>query len=338
MMDWRFLHPWFLVLAPIPLLWLAWRVWKRDKLQPTVLFSDLAPYAAGGPSLKQRVWTSLPVLRAVVLLLGIVALARPQYGRVESRVDAFGLDIALALDISGSMEYQDFEPNRLEAAKRVLKEFVFERTSDRISVVVFAGAGAILVPPTFDTGAVAQQLDQVRSAVDQRYGSAMPDGTAIGTGLALALDKLKDSTAKSRVVVLLTDGENNAGQIAPLQAAEAAKALGVRVYTIGIGSNGMLQVNRRDAFGRIRQEIIQVTIDEKSLAAIAELTGGRYYNATSEDALRRVYAEIDKLEKTEIETSQYADFDERFMWLWTPALLLLALEFLLRAFWLVRLP
>lgn len=319
MLEWRLLHPWALALVALPLLWLAWRLWRGDRQRPAVLYSSLAPLAAGGQTIRTRLVRLLPLLRAAVLILGVIALARPQYGQMERTRASLGLDIALALDVSESMNAQDFYPNRMEAAKRVVSKFVAERPADRFSLVVFGTTAAILTPPTFDRQVVERFLAMVRTGIVESRS------TAIGMGLALAVDRLKDSEAKGRIVILLTDGANNAGAIAPLQAAEMAEALGVRVYTIGVGSN-----DPRFADG--------AGFDERTLRQIAETTGGQYFRATNEEALRRIYEEIDRLEKTEIEVTEYADFDEQFLWFWAPALGLLGLELLLRGLVLVRLP
>ncbi|MDK2972118.1 MAG: Ca-activated chloride channel [Candidatus Sumerlaeota bacterium] len=335
MLDWRFLHPWFLLLLPLPVIWLVVHyVWLARRARPSVVFSDTSLYAAGTNTVKIRVLRAMPVLRAAVLLLGIVALARPQYGQVERRQASFGIDIAVALDISETMDYTDFNPNRLEVAKTVLKEFVDGRGNDRLSLVIFGTSAALLCPPTFDHEAMKGFIDVITS----RTFANQDRMTAIGDGLGLAVSKLRDSTAKSKVAILLTDGENNSGRLQPLQAAEAAKALGVRVYTIGVGSNSSIRIERTDLWGRPYTDSVAVSLDEDTLKEIASITGGRYFRAANEDALRQIYEEIDKLEKTEIETTKFDNFDERFQWFWYPALGLLALEFLLRAFWLRRLP
>lgn len=333
MLEWRFLHPWFLALLPLPLIWLAWHYFSRGRRHPSVLYSSVAPFEAATRTLKIRVLKAMPLLRVLALMLGIVALARPQYGHVERSRASLGIDIALSLDISGSMDLPDFPPNRLEAAKTVIREFVEGRENDRLSVVVFGSTAAVLVPPTFDRHAIGNFIDTISSSLfaqDKRE-------TAIGMGLALAVDKLAESDAKSKVVILLTDGENNAGRIEPLQAAKAARALGVRVYTIGVGSNSVIQVPS-NIFGQTVTRPIEATLDDETLQKIADLTGGRYFRASNTDALREIYSEIDRMEKTEIEMNEYDDYDERFMMLWLPGLMLIGLEFLLRAFWLARLP
>jgi Ca-activated chloride channel family protein len=332
--EWRFLHPGFLFLLPLPVIWLIWHWRSRKRRHPAFLFSDVSAWRAGGDSFRVKALRLLPLLRTLALMFGIIALARPQYGTVERQQSALGIDISLALDISETMEATDFEPTRLEAAKDVLKEFVQNRPADRQSVVIFGTNAWVLVPPTFDTNAIVNFIDNIKGSIFSREQRM----TAIGEGLAQAVSKLKDSEAESKVVILLTDGENTAGNIDPLRAAEAARALGVRVYTIGVGSNTMMPMRYRDAFGRIRTEMYELKIDEETLSEIADITGGKFFQAKDEAALRSIYREIDQLEKSEIEASEFDNFNERFMLLWAPALLLLLLEFSLRGFWLVRLP
>lgn len=333
MLDWRFLHPWVLFLLPVPLIWLAWYYWRGRGLRPAVVYSDSSVLAAGTRTLRIRLAGFLPLLRALVVILGIVALARPQFGQVERRQSALGIDIALALDISETMDFEDFPPSRLAVAKNVMKEFVSNRLSDRISLVIFGTSAAVLCPPTYDIGAVTNFID----FVGENTFSDEQRRTAIGDGLALAVSRLKDGDAKSKVVILLTDGESNDGRIQPLQAAEAANALGITVYTIGVGSNQVIRRRVETWMGPQWQEV-EVKLDEETLKQIADITGGKYFRAASPEALSKIYAEIDKLEKSEIEISEYDNYDERFMWFWYPAVGLLALEFLLRGFWLGRAP
>jgi Ca-activated chloride channel family protein len=315
----QFAAPWVLALLPLPLL-LLWLQQRRLAVPPTVLYSDLS-VARGLPrSLRQTVLAMLPWTRALVLMLGIVALARPQLGTREFSVSSLGIDIAMVLDVSGSMQAQDLLPNRLEAAKAAAVQFVEGRKSDRVSVVVFGETAAVLCPPTLDLGAVQMFLRSIHD------GMIRNNATAIGDGLALAVSKLKDSEAKSRVVVLLSDGENNAGRLEPMQAAEIARALGVRVYTISVGRPAGPPGSARAGF------------DTTDLRNIAQVTGGQYFHASNEEALRRVYAEIDQMERTEIETNETASYDERFMVFLLPALMLLGLELALRALFVGRLP
>jgi Ca-activated chloride channel family protein len=325
----HFAHPWLLLLFPIPVLLLvAGLVWRRQS--PSILFSGL-DIARGLPvSFRQRVLQLLPYTRCLVLMLGVVALARPQYGTTTFSSTALGVDIALVLDVSGSMQEQDYPPNRLEAAKAAAISFIKGRTTDRISVVVFGVSAALLCPPTLDMNAAAQFVAAIHDQMIN--GSA----TAVGDGLALAVSKLKDSEAKSRVVILLTDGESNSGNISPTQAAEIARALDVRVYTIGMGRAG--GGGGANLLGGLNFLPSGPGFNEDGLKEIARITGGRYFRSSNNDGLKEIYREIDQLEKTEIEVEETTDYDERFHYFWFPALLLLGLEFLLRAFWLRRLP
>jgi len=323
----RFLHPWFLLALPLPFLLLGWQLWRRRRRTPAFLYSDLSVASGLPKSMRQRIEAIFPWTRTLVLCLGIVALARPQFGSVEYNVTSLGVDIGLVIDVSNSMQERDFQPNRLEAAKRAAKDFVDNRETDRVSVVVFGEYAAVLCPPTLD-------METVKGFIDAIYDGIIGNSaTAIGDGLATAVRRMEDSPAKSRVAILLTDGENNTGKLSPTQAAEIADSLDVRVYTIGVGRT---YVQRRGPGGL--QFTRPVGFDEETLRQIAETTGGKYYHATDTEKLTQIYSEIDRLEKTEIEVDETADFNERFMFLWTPALLLLGLEFLLRAFWLRRLP
>jgi Ca-activated chloride channel family protein len=248
------------------------------------------------------------ILPGLFLLAGVVlvvALARPQTGAARKEIKSEGIDIMLALDISGSMRAEDMKPrNRLTAAKQVAKEFVAGRAGDRVGLVVFSGGAYSQCPLTLDYGMVQTLLDQVD------FGQ-VADGTAIGMALATATNRLRDAKGKSRVIILLTDGQNNAGEIDPLTAAQAAHALGVRVYTIGAGSDGPAQIPVEDpVFGR-RYVTIDASVDDESLTEIAKRTGGRYFRATNTEALSAIYQEIDHMERSEAETVEYVDYEEK---------------------------
>jgi Ca-activated chloride channel family protein len=262
------------------------------------------------------------------------ALARPQAGQKSSEIYNQGIDILLALDTSTSMQAIDFKPaNRFEAAKKVAKEFVKGRTHDRIGIVVFAGLAYTQCPLTADTDAVLNFLDQ--SAI----GMTQVDGTAIGSAIATAVNRLKDSPGKSRVVILVTDGRSNIGEIDPLTAAQAAQALGARVYTIGAGQpGGALYPVDDPFFGRQYVKMPGQELDESTLAKIAETTGGRYFRATDSAALERIFKQIDSMEKSEIKTVKYTNYTELFGWMLWPAFILLLLEIALANTWLKRLP
>lgn len=271
------------------------------------------------------------VLRCAAVALMVVALARPQTTEHHSKTTVEGIDIVLALDVSGTMLAADFEPDRLTAAKDVAAKFIADRPNDRIGLVVFAGESYTQSPLTTDKGALQTLLSQVKFGVVQ-------DGTAIGMGLATAVNRLRESDAKSKVIILLTDGVNNAGQIAPMSAAEIAAEYGIRVYTIGVGKRGYAPYPYVDAWGNMRYSQQRVEIDEQTLTDIAAKTGGEYFRATDKGSLREVYARINELEKTRIETDNYTSYNELFVgWLlW--AIILLVVEFVVRRVWLNKLP
>ncbi|MCC5876244.1 MAG: VWA domain-containing protein [Candidatus Sumerlaeia bacterium] len=324
MTDWinHFQHPWVLLLLPLPIIWLVWHVWK-GAVAPSVTYSSLDITKGLPVSLRQRVLNLLPYSRAAVLMLGIIALSRPQHGAMEYDVSARGIDIVMCIDVSGSMQASDFHPNRMEAAKKAAAEFVRSRERDRVAVTLFAPDTAVLAPFTLDMNALSTLIESIY------IGIISPNGTAIGDGIAASLRLLEDSDAESKVIVLLTDGENNTGKIQPLQAADIARAMGVRVYTIGMGrdsrAGGGLFGGRAD-------------FDSAELIEIAERTGGRYLHASNDETLTQVYQEIDELERSELDVTETATYTERFMYFWFPALVLLLGEFALRALWIRRLP
>ncbi|MBO7300544.1 MAG: VWA domain-containing protein [Tidjanibacter sp.] len=269
------------------------------------------------------------VLRCVAVALMVVALARPQSTEQLSKTTVEGIDIVLALDVSGTMLAADFEPDRLTAAKDVAAKFIADRPNDRIGLVVFAGESYTQSPLTTDKAALQTLLSQVKFGV-------VEDGTAIGMGLATAVNRLRESESKSKVVILLTDGVNNAGQIAPLTAAEIAAEYGVKVYTIGVGKRGYAPYPFYDSRGNVHYQQQKVEIDEQTLTDIAAKTGGEYFRATSKTTLKEVYDRINALEKTRIETDNYTRHNEHFaVWLlWALALLLV--EFGVRRLWIER--
>jgi Ca-activated chloride channel family protein len=266
-------------------------------------------------------------LRWVSMALVFVALARPQSGEGKAPVRASGVDIAVAVDLSGSMLAEDFElngerVNRIAIAKDVLRSFIEQRPSDRFGLVVFAGRAYIAAPPTLDHDFLLRNLTRLDTLNEQ--------GTAIGSALSTAVNRLRDLPSKSRIVVLMTDGQNNSGNIPPLTAADAAKALSVKVYTIGVGTRGTAPTPvGYDPFGRKVYRQVPVDIDEDTLTQIAERTGGKYYRADTTKTLRSIYAEIDRLEKTEMETAKYASWEELMGYAAVPAVVLLVLEMLL---------
>lgn len=299
--DFRFAEPWFLVLlVALPLAW-AWHRRQR-RGEASVLYADASAWLPG-PTLRTRIEMGMRTLPYFAYALAVVALARPQSGTREVDVRSEGIDIILAIDGSGSMKAEDFKPNnRLYVAKQVASQFVDGRKGDRIGIVVFAGEAFTQCPLTLDYGVLKELIDSI--------DFVQPDGTAIGMAIANAVNRLRKSEAKSKVVILLTDGINNSGAIDPLTAAEAAAALHVKVYTIGVGVEGEAPYPVDDpVFGR-RYVRMPSEVDDASLTEIAKRTGGLYFRATSSDALREIYARIDRLEKTKVETHEYVDYSD----------------------------
>ena len=301
----------------------AWYYLRRRERYATLRMPSLEGLSAGS-SIKGRLRAVLPVLRGLAYIALVIALARPQEVLKEQEIKAEGIDIFLVMDLSSSMLAQDFKPDRLEVSKRVASEFVDKRAYDRLGLAVFAGEAFTQCPLTTDLRVVKEFLDNLKCGI-------LEDGTAIGMGLATAVNRLKDSESKSKVVILLTDGVNNAGYIKPLTAAEIAKEFGVRVYTIGVGSTGdaLTPVSRRSD-GRYIFGLARVEIDEDLLKQIANMTSGMYFRATSAESLQRIYAEIDQLEKTEIDVTVIKRYSEEFHRFAFLALFFIVLEVLLR--------
>lgn len=274
----------------------------------------------------------LPIaLRSLAVILIAVALARPQSAQHNSNSTTEGIDIVMSLDVSGSMLARDFTPDRLGAAKEVASNFIMDRPNDRIGLVVFAGESFTQCPLTTDKRSLLNLLGSVKSGM-------IDDGTAIGNGLATAVNRLRESKAKSKVIILLTDGINNSGQIAPLTAAEIAQSYGIRVYTVGVGTMGMAPYPVIDMWGHLSFQPMKVEIDEKMLSQIAQMTGGKYFRATDNRRLKDVYDEINQLERSKVEVENFTRYQERFTLFVVLALILLVGEFALRQTWLRRLP
>ncbi len=314
----RFANPEFLwLLASLPfLLYAFWR--RRARIITEVQFSSLKPFERSPKSVRERL-RHLPLgLRIFGITALIVALARPQSISSRENITTEGIDIVLVLDISGSMLAEDFTPNRFEAAKQVAAEFVDGRTNDRIGLVIFSGESFTQCPLTTDYPVLKNLIKEVKSGM-------IVDGTAIGLALANGVNRLKDSKSKSKVMILLTDGVNNKGEIDPLTAAKIASTYNVRVYTVGVGAQGQAPYPFQTPFG-IRRGMVPVDIDEKTMTAIAEMTGGKYYRATDNRKLKAIYHEIDQLEKTKIEVTAYKRYAELFpKWLYA-GLMLVCLE------------
>ncbi|MCC7163930.1 MAG: VWA domain-containing protein [Anaerolineae bacterium] len=324
-MSFQFANPLVLgLLAALPLL--IWYLLKRRAAGPAALqYANVTPVRAGR-GWKARMRPLLNVARIAALALIIFGLARPQLVQAKEIVQGQGLDIVLALDISGSMASLDFQPdNRLQAAKRVIADFIDERIYDRIGLVVFAKEAFNQSPLTTDHAVLDRLLERVELAPDLK----IEDGTAIGLGIANAAHMIKDSNAKSRVVILLTDGVNNAGQIDPATAADAAQALGIKVYTIGMGRTGEVPVPVTDAFGGTQIVYQESQIDEATLKDIAAKTGGLYFRAEDTRGLQEIYARINELEKSQVEIINFAKHVELMGWLLIPALALVLGEQLL---------
>ena len=318
---------WLLLALPAVPLW----DWYSSRRESGLRFSTTAP-TVGLPG---SVWTRLSwlptILRTVGVALAIVALARPQERNVIREQFAEGVDIMMVLDTSTSMRAQDFEPNRLEAAKTVGAEFIQGRLSDRIGLIVFAAKAFTQAPLTLDYEFLLRMLEEVEVGV-------VEDGTAIGTALAMATNRLKDTEAVSKVVILLTDGQNNRGEIDPVTASEVAEALGVRIYAVGVGTYGEAPFVIDHPFAGRQRRMMPVEIDEDMLRSVAEKTGGAYFRATNNQALREIYEQIGELEKTKIEERSYTDYEERFALFLFPAFGFLLLEVLLANTRLRRLP
>lgn len=331
-MIFRFASPWIL-LAAVPVLAACWYLARRRRRGDARL---VLPGAGDRLRLGRSAWVRieriLPWVRAVALLLVVLALARPQAGATQETVSSLGVDIVIALDVSHSMMAEDFQPlNRLAVAKNTVSGFVEGRSSDRIGLVVFASLASTRCPLTLDHMMLQDLLDKVEFAAEDETG------TAIGMGLATAVNRLRDSDARSRVVVLLTDGRNNQGEIGPEAAAKAAAATGVRVYTIGVGTDGEVPITVRTPYG-VRRVHQRFDLDEDLLQRLADETDGRYFRATDPEALRATFETIDGLEKSEIESHvriHYAELFPRFL---LPAALLLLLEWGLGVTRLRRIP
>ena len=330
-----FAYPYLLLLLLLlPLA--AWLKGRRGK-PPAFLYSSVRLLEGLSGVTRSRAGGWLAALRWLALGLLIIALAQPRLTTSETKIKASGVDIVAALDLSGSMQAEDFEirgkrVNRLEMARTVIKQFIEERPADRIGLVVFGSDAYVATPLTLDHDYLVQTLERL----DLR--TIPGNQTAIGMGLSTAVNRLRDLKAKSKIVILMTDGQNNAGSVAPLVAAEAASALKVKTYTIGVGTRGQAPMPAMDMFGRRVYQMVPVDIDEDTLEKIADMTGGKYYRADNAENFRKIYAEIDALEKTEAEVKKYAEHKELFGWLISGGLLTLLLEIGLGQTILRRLP
>jgi Ca-activated chloride channel family protein len=309
----------FLLLLPF----LFWWQWKNKKsIHPNFRITSLKGLGGFKPNWRVRLKPILIILRSIALISIIVALARPQSSNVTESIDSDGIDIVLSIDVSGSMMAEDLKPNRIESAKQVAMDFIDKRENDRIGLVIFSGESFTQCPITIDHGILKEQLATIKSGMLQ-------DGTAIGMGLATAVDRLRNSKAKSKIIILLTDGVNNTGLIDPSTALEIAKAYKLRVYCIGVGTRGQAPYPVQTPMG-IQKQMVPVEIDEALLKNISNQTGGKYFRATSNNSLASVYKEIDKLEKSKVEVSSFKHFTDLFLPFAVLALICLAIEMILR--------
>ena len=313
---------WLFLTLPLAI---AWYIWKRKKQTPSVKLSSIKGFKAGS-SFLPKLRPFLFVLRLVALAALITAMARPQTTEVTTKTKSTrGIDIIIAIDVSASMLAKDLRPNRLEALKLVAADFIKGRPSDRIGLVEYAGESYTKTPITSDKSIVLSSLNSIR------YNNIIEGGTAIGMGLSTAVNRLKDSKALSKVIILMTDGVNNAGFIDPKIASELALEFGIRTYTIGVGTNGTaLSPVARNNNGSFVYDNVTEEIDEDLLKEIAEVTGGKYFRATNNKKLKEIYDEIDKLEKTEVEEFKYTNYEEKYRPLILLAGILLLLELLLK--------
>jgi len=331
----HFNNPWAFVFIPVVISFIIFSVLRKQDL-PSLRYSSGELVRDLKPTLKITLYKGMILLRIAALIFLVTALSRPQQMLEESKIVSEGIDIVLALDTSTSMLAEDFKleghrANRLDAVKNVVSEFISNRHSDRIGIVAFASRAYTVSPLTLDYGWLMQNLERVTIGM-------IEDGTAIGSGMSSALNRLKDTEAKEKVIILLTDGRNNAGKISPLTAAEAAEVLNIKIYTIGAGTKGLAPYPAEDFFGNRVYRQVKIEIDEKSLQKIARKTGARYFRATDTDSLRKIYEEIDELEKTPIEEKGYTEYRELFHLFLIPGLLLLIIEIILRNTLLRRIP
>ena len=327
-----FTHPyllWLLLLVPV----LAWLKGKRTR-QPAFLYSSVQLVKGIIGITRSNAGAILLKMRWLVLAIFIIAMAQPRLSQSETHVSASGVDIVVALDMSGSMAAEDDgfvlngqQSSRFAIAKDVLKKFINKRPNDRLGLVVFGAKAFVVVPPTLDHDFLSANLERLDIGMEGFDDRA----TAIGSALSTAINRLRDLHSKSKIIILMTDGENNAGKVPPLTAAEAAHALGVKVYTIGVGTRGEARIftGQTDFMGRKVYQKIPVDVDEDTLTKIANLTGGKYYRADSSETLNKIYADIDRLEKTDIEVKKYTQYNELFPWVIVPGLFVLLLEVIL---------
>ncbi len=326
----EFAHPTYLYLLLLLILLVAWYIVKISRMQPHFRLASTHAFRKMPRNLKVYMRHLPFALRIIAIALVIIVLARPQSINKYQTTESQGIDIILAVDISGSMLAQDLTPDRLTAAKKVAAEFITDRQNDKIGLVIFAGESFTQCPLTTDHKVLLNLLNEVKFGM-------VEDGTAIGLGLANSVNRLKDSNSQSKVVILLTDGTNNRGQIAPLTAADLARSYGIRVYTIGVGTQGMAPTPVQTPFG-VRIQNVEVDIDEKTLTEIASITGGQYFRAEDNEGLSNIYEEIDEMEKYLINVQNVTRKQEMYLPFALLALSLIFIEFILRRTWLRSIP
>ncbi len=332
--SFQFLHPEFLfLLLLLPIL----AIWKGRWGRPVAIRMPSTDDAIHvGAKTRSKIGGFMVFLGLLSFALLITAFARPRHGKGSTDIEASGIDIVLTLDVSGSMEALDFKiagtpTNRIEVVKGVVAKFVGQRPNDRLGMIAFAGRPYLVSPLTLDHEFLGKRLQDVKL-------HQVEDGTAIGSAIATSVTHLQDSNAKSRIIILLTDGVNNAGAVNPLTAAEAAKALGIKIYTIGVGIRGDAPVPVQDAFGRTHLEMMKVDVDDEMLHKVSEATGGQSFRATDTDSLEKIYDSINQLEKTSRKLKQYQQYDELYLYFLIPGLCLLLLEMILSQTRFRRLP
>lgn len=320
MNNYLFINPEYFYLLIIPVVYSIWYFFKRKKINSEILFSNLGSLNKT-KTLKNRLRDLPQIFKILAICLLIIALARPQSSTNWEESTTEGIDIVLSMDISGSMLAEDLKPNRLEASKDVAVDFISKRVNDRIGLVIFSGESFTQCPLTTDHNVLINLFKDVKSGM-------VEDGTAIGMGLATAVNRLKDSDAISKIIILLTDGINNKGVVAPFTAAEIAKQFGIRVYTIGVGTEGYAPYPFQTPFG-VQYQDVEVQIDEETLQNIATVTNGKYFRATNNSKLKEIYKDIDKLEKSKIEVTEFHKRSEEFSNFAIPALIILLFGFIL---------
>ena len=320
MNNYLFINPEYFYLLIIPVVYSIWYFFKRRNINSEILFSNLGSLNKT-KTLKNRLRDLPQIFNILAICLLIIALARPQSSTNWEESTTEGIDIVLSMDISGSMLAEDLKPNRLEASKDVAVDFISKRVNDRIGLVIFSGESFTQCPLTTDHNVLINLFKDVKSGM-------VEDGTAIGMGLATAINRLKDSDAISKIIILLTDGVNNKGVVAPFTAAEIAKQFGIRVYTIGVGTEGYAPYPFQTPFG-VQYQDVEVQIDEETLQNIATVTDGKYFRATNNSKLKEIYKDIDKLEKSKIEVTEFHKRSEEFSNFAIPAFIILLFGFIL---------